>query len=94
MKSRRQKYNFHLHALSKSRKQAVGKEGFVCDGVGRINKTDLWRIHHENPLIPPQARVDIYCDCALRILFAVCPRCSAFNHPQCLTTDRNATSLT
>ena len=33
----------------------MGKELFAR--VGRINKTHLCRIHHENPLIPPQGLI-------------------------------------
>ena len=66
-----------------------------CLRLRRINKTHLWRIHRGNPLIPPQARVDIYCDCASVAYPVVCLSGGAgFNHPQCLTTDPSSTSLT
>ena len=40
--------------------------------IAQTNKTRLGRIHRENPLIPPQARVDIHYYCYYYVLVVLC----------------------
>ena len=49
------------HNNSKSSSLPPEKEaGALFSWIAQTNKTRLGRIHRENPLIPPQARVDIH----------------------------------